>query len=235
MLLKIAEHVVSMDAEHIGHPIVRTLAAPFLVDPHGRAEVDFRFSREELEQQSRTYNGIEKARFEFTLYAAEFYNWMTLRDGFCLHSSAVAYQGRAYLFTANSGTGKSTHARLWRETFGPDVRMINDDRPILAPRDGVWTAYGAPWCGTGDLGENISAPVGAICYVIRSEHNEVKRLDAFEAFRRIFSQVPRPLNVDCMDALIKSIAAIVGTVPVYELRCANSPEAARTARDAICK
>lgn len=78
-------------------------------------------------------------------------------DVVLFHGSALALDGKAYLFTAPSGTGKSTHAALWRQVFGTRVTMINDDKPLLrfAP-EGV-TVFGTPWAGKAHLQTNTSA------------------------------------------------------------------------------
>ncbi|WP_455057428.1 hypothetical protein [Jutongia sp.] len=86
--------------------------------------------------------------------------WMPMHDTLLFHGSVIAVDGKAYLFTAKSGTGKSTHTRLWREYFGERAVMINDDKPLLKiTQDGVY-AYGTPWNGKHRLSTNISAPLG---------------------------------------------------------------------------
>ena len=82
------------------------------------------------------------------------------RDVLQFHCSALAMDGRAYLFTAPSGTGKSTHARLWRQVFGPRVTMINDDKPLVRRQtDGSWRVYGTPYGGKHNLQTNTSQPI----------------------------------------------------------------------------
>ena len=73
-------------------------------------------------------------------------------DGFFFHSSALALDGEGYLFTALSGTGKSTHTRNWRKLFGERVTMINDDKPIIRRIDGRFFVCGTPWMGKSDIG-----------------------------------------------------------------------------------
>ena len=107
---------------------------------------------------------------------------MPERDTFLFHCSAIAVDGKAYLFTAPSGTGKSTHTRLWREVFGDRAVMINDDKPLLhvasesaqTGKDGTSAqpqvlVYGTPWDGKHRLSTNTVAPVAGICLVERGE------------------------------------------------------------------
>ncbi len=86
--------------------------------------------------------------------ANSFYTKLLDFDGIRLHSSAVVVDGRAYLFSATSGTGKSTHTGLWLELFGDKAYIINDDKPAVRLRDGVWYAYGTPWSGKHDNSVN---------------------------------------------------------------------------------
>ena len=84
------------------------------------------------------------------------------------HGSVIAVDGAGYLFTAKSGTGKSTHTRLWREYFGDRAVMVNDDKPLISiGEDGV-TAHGTPYNGKHRLGSNISGPLKAICILTRA-------------------------------------------------------------------
>ena len=78
--------------------------------------------------------------------------------------------GEAYIFTAVSGTGKSTHAMLWREVFGERVRMINDDKPLIRiTPEGKAVVYGTPWDGKHHLSKNSAFPLKAICWLTRAK------------------------------------------------------------------
>ena len=94
-------------------------------------------------------------------------------DTILMHGSVVAVDGEAYLFTAKSGTGKSTHTRFWREVFGERAVMVNDDKPLLKlTEDGV-LACGTPWDGKHHLSTNVCLPLRAICILERGEENEI--------------------------------------------------------------
>ena len=102
-------------------------------------------------------------------------------DTFLFHGSAVAVDGEAYIFTAESGTGKSTHARLWREMLGDRAVMVNDDKPLIRVHaDGTAVVYGTPWNGKHHLGNNIAVPVRAICEIKRSEENQIRETFGLE-------------------------------------------------------
>ena len=142
-----------------------------------------------------------------------------------IHSSAISLDGEAYLFTAPSGTGKSTHTRLWREHFGERAVMVNDDKPIVREQDGRFFVYGTPYMGQHKLGANISAPVKAVCIVTRGTKNEIERLSAAECISMILNQTLMPADETLMDMLLDTLERFLEYVPVYRLKCDISDEA----------
>lgn len=149
---------------------------------------------------------------------------------FLFHGSVVAVDGMAYLFTAKSGTGKSTHTRLWRELFGERAVMVNDDKPLIEPRVEAAIVHGTPWNGKHKLGENISVPLRAICILERCEENHIERIPVAEAFPLLWQQTNRGSDVGgTLQLLEKTIA----TVPIYRLKCNMEPQAAQIAYEAM--
>ena len=154
---------------------------------------------------------------------------LTEFDVLLVHASALAMDGEAYLFAAPSGTGKSTHARLWRETFGERVRMLNDDKPLLRiTKDGVF-AYGSPWNGKHCLSSNACAPLKAIAFLNRSASNHIALLSKAEAFPLLMQQAFFTQKLDMTERIIAMEEALLETTPVYRLDCNISPEAATLA------
>ena len=167
---------------------------------------------------------------------------MPERDTFLFHCSAVAMDGKAYLFTAPSGTGKSTHTRLWREVFGDRAVMINDDKPLLhvasesaqTGKDGTLAqpqvlVYGTPWDGKHRLSTNTVVPVAGICLLERGEENYVERIAKEEAFPRLLQQTYRPQSPVALMKTMELLEAVASNVPLYRLRCNMELEAARVA------
>jgi len=155
------------------------------------------------------------------------------RDVLLFHSSAIEADGKAYLFTAPSGTGKSTHTRLWREVFGDRVRMINDDKPLLRFGENGVTVFGTPWDGKHRLSENVSAPVRGIAVLSRGEENRIRRMSAVEAFPHLLRQTYRPETEEGAKRMTELVFRLAAEAPAYALACNMEPEAARVAFEAM--
>ena len=154
-------------------------------------------------------------------------------DTLLFHGSVVAVDGAAYLFTAKSGMGKSTHTRLWREVFGERAVMINDDKPFLHVGDEGVTAFGSPWNGKHRLGSNASAPLRAICILQRGTENRIRRITPKEAVSMLVQQSNRPQNRRLMLQYMRLLDRLAAQVVFYTLECNMEPEAARIAYAAM--
>ena len=158
---------------------------------------------------------------------------MPLYDTFVFHGSVVAVDGQGYLFTAKSGTGKSTHTALWREYLGDKAVMVNDDKPILKITDSGVTAYGTPYNGKHRLGCNMSVPLKAICILTRGEKNSIVRIDKAEAYAMLLQQVYRPQNPLQMAKTLKLVDRLAANTELYKLACNMDIEAAKVAYNAM--
>lgn len=169
------------------------------------------------------------------LYTGSKFNRILLEyDGCMLHSSAVVVDGYAYLFSADSGTGKSTHTQLWLKHFGDRAYIINDDKPALRCIDGEWYVYGTPWSGKTDQNVNACAKLGAIVFLERSEKNWVEDISFKEAFPKFFKQTIRKLNSEeKMDMVLSAMERVLSQNPIYKMGCNISDEAVVTAYEKI--
>ena len=149
-------------------------------------------------------------------------------DGFYLHASAVVVDGKAYLFSGFPGAGKSTHARHYLEAFGDRAVIINDDKPVLRRLDGVWYAYGTPWCGKDGINKNVKAPVVGVCFLVKAPHNKIRRLSVPEAMQRLLGQtIHRYPEAEPMNRLLGHLERFLLEIPVYELENLPDAEAVR--------
>ncbi len=154
-------------------------------------------------------------------------------DTLLFHGSVIAVDGIGYLFTAKSGTGKSTHTRLWREYFGERAVMVNDDKPLLRITDSGVTAYGTPWDGKHRLSTNIAVPLKGICILTRDTTNHIEQAEPHAVYPLIVQQTNRSLSSDGMKQTLSLIDRMLNVVPVYRLGCNMDIEAARVAYEGM--
>lgn len=152
---------------------------------------------------------------------------------FLFHGSAIAVDGQCYLFTAPSGTGKSTHVRLWREYFGSRAVMINDDKPLLSVEEDTIIVHGTPWNGKHHLGNNCSAPLKAICLLQRGAENQIHPICSSEALALLLQQSHRPKDPAKLHLLLESIDILTQHCHFYRLSCNMEASAAVTAYEGM--
>lgn len=154
-------------------------------------------------------------------------------NAFLLHAATVRADDAAYAFLGHSGTGKSTHIRLWMEQFSDRVEIINGDKPIIRRMEDAFVAFGTPWAGKEGLQNNISAPLKGLCFLKQAPYNAITRLTQQETAKRIFHQFLIPKDAESVQKLMQLADALVRSVPTYELCCTISAEAARLSFDTL--
>lgn len=152
-----------------------------------------------------------------------------------IHSSSIIFEGKAYLFQGRSGTGKSTHARLWTDNID-GAELLNDDNPIIRfSADGKAIAYGSPWSGKTRCYRNISAPIGAFVRIVRATENVLRPLSPLKAYTSLTSSIYfMPfLNDRLRETRHKTIERLVGSVSCYEMHCLPDADAAYTCKRGV--
>lgn len=145
---------------------------------------------------------------------------LTKYNSLVFHASAIKYKGEAYLFTAKSGTGKSTHTALLKQLLGDDIEFINDDKPTLRfNQDGSIIVYGNPWCGKHLRGNNISAPLKAVIKLERGIENVVTPITETEMLVTLFEQSYKPKCVKDTGVLLDYFNKILNGAKLYKLTC----------------
>ena len=142
------------------------------------------------------------------------------------HGSAVAVDGEGYLFPAGCGTGKSTHTRFWRQTFGDRALMVNDDKPFLRLSEQEVLVCGAPWSGKHGLDTNITVPLKGICILRRGPENRIWPIPPEEAMPMLEKQSCEPLAPERMETFRTLVEALGERVSLWEMECTKNPEAA---------
>lgn len=171
---------------------------------------------------------------EYMYTGSLFHRFLLEHNGCMLHSSAVVVDGYAYLFSANSGTGKSTHTELWLKHFGEKAFIINDDKPSLKMEEGQWYVYGTPWSGKHAINVNTKVKLGAIVFLERAENNWIEPLGVKEAIPLFFNQTVRIFNQkEKMDLVLEKMEQVLTMNPIYKMGCNISDDAVITAYEKI--
>lgn len=160
-------------------------------------------------------------------------DFLLCRNTVMFHGSTVAVDGKAYLFTAPCGTGKSTHTRLWRELFGDRAIMVNDDMPFLHISDSGVLAYGSPWSGKHGLASNVCVPLRGICLLCRGTENRIHRSEPMKIRDILQRQVHIPLDVSREKVTFSLVDRLLELVPLWEMSCNKDLNAARIAYEAM--
>ena len=206
-------------------------AVPYRVDA-GTPEFCITITEEELELCRKDSPRSTDEAHRYILSGTKFYFELIKRGGMLLHSSAVVKDGRAYLFTANPGVGKSTHTGYWLKLY-PDAYILNDDKPAIRREGGVFYAYGTPWSGKYDISRNEGVPIGGIACLERSGTNFIEPMPAAQAAAKILSQTVRHVRRERMDELLTTLDLLIREVPIYRLGCVNDISAAAVASETL--
>ena len=230
--LRIADFTIGVAPRH---EEFFTRCAPYMVEESGTPDFSVSVSEEDFLATKARLPDQRDEYVEFVSVYRAICHQISLRGGMVFHAAVIEVDGKAYAFTAPSGTGKSTHVSLWRRAFGERVHMINGDKPILRERDGVFMAYGTPWCGKEGWQRNASAPLAGICFLYRAEENTISPMPKDKAVEKIFSQLLKPNTPLGLAETLRITDLLIRTVPVYEMGCNISEEAARVAYEAMTK
>ncbi len=151
---------------------------------------------------------------------------------FFLHASAVVLDGEAYLFSAPSGMGKSTHTALWLRQFKGSY-ILNDDKPVIFPENEGVTVWGTPFAGKTDLQVNLGVPLRAVCFLKQGNENSITRIDSERAIALTLNNTYRPKNSEEMNLLLDMIEKVVERADIFEMSCRNESAAAEMSYNAM--
>ncbi|WP_257606850.1 hypothetical protein [Thomasclavelia cocleata] len=183
----------------------------------------------EIKQQENPHLTLEQC--EYIYAGSQFYNKLINLGGFLLHASAVVIDNKAYLFSADSGTGKSTHTKLWQKCFGDKALIINDDKPAIKIENGICYAYGTPFSGKTDENLNMKVPLQAICFLERGKDNSIDLIPTKDALPLILKQTIFPKKQDTINHFFDMLDVVLTKTPIYQMKCNISKEAALMAYD----
>ena len=154
-------------------------------------------------------------------------------DILLFHGSAIAVDGEGYLFTAHSGTGKSTHTRLWKQAFGERAVMVNDDKPFLELKDSGILLHGSPCSGKHGLDANLCVPLKGLCILERGAENHIQPVNGADVLPMLRKQAYLPLDEKKEERFLDLTKRLADQASLWKLACTKDPEAAQVAYKAM--
>ena len=241
--IKIADFVIEIDNKY---DFIRRFCSKYIYEGEGK-DFSATCTEEDITNEEIIAQGDEEVRNTLERMTEEnkrgylesvcIYRDLCLqlpeRGSFVMHAATIEVDGQAYAFTARSGTGKSTHISLWKKLLGDRVKVVNGDKPIIRLIDGVFYAYGTPWCGKEGWNRNVRSPLNGICFVERALENTINKMPLDEAATRIMKQILIPK--DAMGAIntFDLVDKMLNNVNCWLLGCNISIEAAEVAYRAM--
>jgi len=211
-------------------------AIPYLSDNQNenqKTDIEIEVSEERIKAYVKNHPELDAGDWQYMLSGSDFYTSLIDFGGILLHASCVVVDGYAYAFSADSGTGKSTHTQLWLKHFGKRAHILNDDKPAIRMIDGKIYACGTPWSGKYDYSAPEIVPLAGIFFLQRSETNQIKKAQTAKAVYNIFSQTARKVDAQKMEKLFDVLEEIFSKVPIYDLSCNMNDDAVLTSYNAM--
>ena len=223
--IKIAGLAVGIDNRY---PHLEGLCAEYLTEEPPLFTV--RATDEALDEEARVSDApYPRGYLESVVVYREIARRLPAYSAFVFHGVALAVGEGAYLFTARSGVGKTTHTQLWLGEF-PDAHILNGDKPVLRFIDGVPYACGTPWRGKEGYGKNEMLPLRGIAFVHRAKENTAQRTSGTAAVFPFLTQTYLPEDEESVVRITALADRILGSVPLAELHVNMEKEAAHVAR-----
>lgn len=213
---KIADIVVEMQQDY---EETAGWYKPYIYDGDDAPAFSLRVNPERVDYLVKNGVDITPAIAENMVLCNIFNRGLLKYYGSYLHSSALVFDGKAYLFSANSGVGKSTHTKKWLERFPDRAEIINDDKPSFRFIDGKCIVYGTPFAGGTDVQKNKSAELGALVFIERAEENSLEKIPPSRSIAMLINQSPGRANEQIGERQLELFSMLLTKYPAYLLRC----------------
>ena len=197
-------------------------------------EMEREKARRECALEGLLYPDYSPEELESTAIHRKIAGKMPDYDALVFHGSAVAVDEKAYLFTAKSGTGKTTHTALWLKNI-PGSYVVNGDKPVLRFMHDQVFVCGTPWMGKEAMGCSKIVPLDGLCILSRGEENRIRAADFTAVMPTLLAQSYRPPDRSSLVKTMKLIERFAEKVPLYELSCNMKDEAALVARQGMMR
>ena len=213
---------------------VRHICEDYTVAPVSCPDVDIVITDADIEREPQPEGATLAPYFlESTAVYRKIAERLPAHDAFVMHGSVIAVDGVAYIFTAKSGVGKTTHTRLWLEKFGERAHVLNGDKPVIRFIDGIPYACGTPWRGKENYGINEMLPLRGIVFFGRGIENKAYPIDAEKAFFALSTQIYRSHDRENTLATLAMTDRLLSSVRLIGAECNMEREAADVVYDAL--
>ena len=230
--IKIADIYVKIDNKY---SFIERQCAEYIVNIE-KCDLFISVSEEELEQEkSVATQEFSPGYIESICCYRKISLEITKFDIFLMHAAVVAVDNEAYAFSAKSGTGKTTHTRLWKELLKDKMYYVNGDKPLIRLIDGIPYAYGTPWCGKEAFQTNTKARLKALCCVERGEHNSITELPKQNVLVRVIHQILIPDNEEQASKTFELLDQTINNIDTYVLKCNMDLDAAKLSYSTMSK
>lgn len=199
---------------------------------------DFEISitKNDIESEVKISNGVSYDICEATAIFRKICNLLLYDfNGIFLHSATIIYNDKAYAFVAPSGTGKTTHIMLWKKLFGDKVKILNGDKLLMRIQNGKIIAYGNPWQGKENFGENTNCEFGGIYILKRSQENFTENISPHKALQNLINSTVFPKAVEGKNKVIDFFEKVIEKTDICILNCNMETNAVYTALSRIEK
>lgn len=183
--------------------------------------------REQKEWLERVGMEVSDSYIEYGTIMSKIASMLPERGMLLMHGATIEYKGKAYVFTAPSGTGKSTHISIWKKYLGDKISIINGDKPQVTFEGDTVYVHGTPWCGKERWQINTSAPLAGVCIVERGQINSIERINPGEYIEFFIRQLYMTKADGALLKVIDLFTKMAEQVPFYKLTCDISEEAAK--------
>lgn len=233
-MLKINIANITVEIHH-KYDVLPRVAADYLCD--GDADFSVSVTDAEIErEQEGLSNGFSKGELESIAIYRKIAERLSDYSAFVFHGAAIELDGEAYIFTAKSGVGKTTHVGLWMKKFEGRAKILNGDKPVIRIIDGRPFVSGTPWRGKEGYGMPGLLPVAGVALLSRAKENLAKIETADSAALRFITQayIPR-VNAKAASKTVALISEVLSCVPIISLSCNMENDAADVAYSAFLK
>ncbi len=229
MKLRVADLIVEITPKY---ELLKTRSVPYIYNGEKDADIVINLSDKFFNDRQKENPNLSLDECEYFYTASYFYTEIIKFNGVMLHASAVQYENFAYLFSADSGTGKSTHTHLWLQKF-PEAQILNDDKPAIRFKDGKFFAYGTPWSGKNDESINTATEIAGITFILRGENNKIEKITGESALTDFLNQTVRPNKKEYMISFMETLDKILTEIPLFRLKCNISIDSVEVSYNAM--